>query len=270
MGLTQHKNGVQTIREYVNLLLAKGAIGKPYAGTCPVRGHSNVQGDRSVGIQHFVDKEMNERIREHMGFVPPDQEGVDTVGAMEAMHEGRAKVFMALGGNFLMAASDTEYTAAALQNCKFTVQVSTKLNRTHLVTGETALLLPTLGRSEKDMRDGKLRHFTVENSMGQVRQSKGLLKPASDTVMSEPEIIAGIAHAYFDENHPVAWKELAKDYQLIREKIDRVARGFEATEERSQGTGYYLPNNVRERDFSMLPGGKQSRKASSKVSSSAT
>ncbi len=256
MGLTQHKNGVQTIREYVNLLLAKGAIGKPYAGTCPVRGHSNVQGDRSVGIHHFVDKELNERIKKHMGFIPPDHEGVDTVGAMKAMHDGKAKVFIALGGNFLMAASDTEYTGKALQRCRLTVQVSTKLNRTHLVTGEAALLLPTLGRSEKDLGNGKLRHFTVENSMGQIRQSRGLLKPAADTIMSEPEIIAAVAAAYFKEGHRVDWPALGKDYELIRDKIDKVAKGFENTGERSLGTGYYLPNNVRERDFSMLPGGK--------------
>ena len=256
MGLTQHKNGVETIREYVNLLLAKGAIGKPHAGTCPVRGHSNVQGDRSVGIQHYVDKGLNQRIRDHLGFEPPTEKGVDTVGAMEAMHDGKATVFMALGGNFIMAAPDTEYTARALQNCTLTVQVSTKLNRTHLVTGETALLLPTIGRSEKDVKNGMPRHFTVENSMGQVRQSKGLLRPASDALMSEPEIIAGIADAYFKGGHAVPWKAMGEDYALIREKIDKVAKGFNSTGERSRGSGYYLPNNVRERDFSMLPDGK--------------
>ena len=154
MGLTQHKNGVENIREYVNLLLLKGAIGKPNSGTCPVRGHSNVQGDRSVGIQHFVDKAMNERIKEHLGITPPNHEGVDVVGSMKAMYEGKAKIFMCLGGNFLMAASDTEYTAKGIQNCDLTVQVSTKLNRTHLVTGKTALILPTIGRSEKDIKNG--------------------------------------------------------------------------------------------------------------------
>ena len=256
MGLTQHKNGVATIKEYVNLLLAKGAIGKPFAGTCPVRGHSNVQGDRSVGIMHYVDEEFNRRIEEHMGFTPPVEEGVDTVAAMKAMYEGKARVFMALGGNFLMAASDTAYTAKALERCKLTVQVSTKLNRTHLVTGETALLLPTIGRSEKDMKEGKLRYFTVENSMGQVRQSRGLLRPASNTIMSEPEIIAGIADAYFKGQHAVNWKELGEDYELIREKIDKVVKGFENTSQRSKGAGYYLPNNVRELDFSKLPGGR--------------
>tara|TARA_R110000796_G_scaffold37722_4_gene95322 strand:+ start:223304 stop:225607 length:2304 start_codon:yes stop_codon:yes gene_type:complete len=256
MGLTQHKNGVENIREYVNLLLLKGAIGKPNAGTCPVRGHSNVQGDRSVGIMHFVDEVLNKRIEKHLGFIPPDKEGLDVVGAMKAMYENKANVFMCLGGNFLMAASDTEYTAKALQNCNLTVQVSTKLNRTHLITGRTALILPTYGRSEKDIKDGKQRFITVENSMGRVRQSKGLLKPASENIKSEPDIIAELADAYFKGNHSVDWKALGADYNLIREKIDLVAKGFERTTEQSKGVGYYLPNNIRNLDFSMLPNGK--------------
>ncbi|WP_410504686.1 FdhF/YdeP family oxidoreductase [Maribacter sp. ACAM166] len=256
MGLTQHKNGVENIREFVNLLLLKGAIGKPNSGTCPVRGHSNVQGDRSVGIQHFVDKEMNERIKKYLGFTPPKHEGVDVVASMKAMYDGKAKVFMCLGGNFLMAASDTEYTAKGIQNCDLTVQISTKLNRTHLITGKTALILPTIGRSEKDMKDGKPRHFTVENSMGRVKQSKGILKPAAETIMSEPEIIANIGHAYFGDDHAMDWKLLGEDYELIRTQIDQVAKGFDKTKERSKGAGYYLPNNVRELDFSMLPNGK--------------
>ncbi len=256
MGLTQHKNGVENIREYVNLLLLKGAIGKPGTGTCPVRGHSNVQGDRSVGIQHFVDAELNHRIEKHMGFKPPYKEGVDTVGAIQAMNEGKAKVFMALGGNFLMAASDTYYTAGALQKCALTVQISTKLNRSHLVTGRTALLLPTLGRSEKDLKGGKPRFLTMEDSMGRVRQSKGLLKPASEQIKSEPEIIAEMADTYFMGNHPVDWKAMGHDYEIIRQNIDKVVKGFSDTSTRSNGIGYYLPNNVRELDFSMLPNGR--------------
>ncbi|MCM4155700.1 FdhF/YdeP family oxidoreductase [Gramella sp. AN32] len=256
MGLTQHKNAVETIREYVNLLLLKGAIGKPHTGTCPIRGHSNVQGDRSVGIQHYVEEDLNERIREHMHFEPPTEKGIDVVESMEAMHTGKAKFFMALGGNFLMAASDTDYTATALNNCEMTVQVSTKLNRSHLVTGKTALILPTFGRSEKDEKNGKPRFLTMESSMGRIRQSKGILKPASEKIMSEPEIIGGLADIYFNGEHPVAFKEMGEDYELIREKIDLVAKGFEKTSERSKGFGYYLPNNSRELDFSMLPNGK--------------
>ncbi|XLS28618.1 FdhF/YdeP family oxidoreductase [Flavobacteriaceae bacterium M23B6Z8] len=256
MGLTQHKNGVETIREFVNVLLLKGAMGKPNSGTCPVRGHSNVQGDRSVGIMHYVNKKLNERIKKHLGFTPPDEAGVDTVDAMKAMYEGEAKIFMALGGNFLMAASDTEYTAKGLQNCNLTVQISTKLNRSHLITGKKALILPTFGRSEKDMKDGNVRFLTIENSMGRVRRSRGLLQPASDSIKSEPEIIAELAHTTFGKEHPVNWKEMGEDYDLIRMNIDKVAKGFNRTSERSKGRGYYLPNNVRELDFSMLPNGK--------------
>lgn len=254
MGLTQHKNGVETIREYVNLLLLKGAIGKPFSGTCPVRGHSNVQGDRSVGIMHYIDKGFNKRIETHLGFTPPAEAGLDVVGAMRAMHEGKGKIFIALGGNFLMAASDTDYTAEALQKCELTVQVSTKLNRSHLVTGKTALILPTYGRSEKEQ--GNNRFVTVENSMGRVRGSKGVLKPASEHLKSEPELIASLAHTYFKGQHAVDWNLLGNDYGKIREMIDKVAKGFEKTESRAKGVGYYLPNNVRERDFSKLPDGR--------------
>jgi molybdopterin-dependent oxidoreductase alpha subunit len=247
---------VENIREYINLLLLKGAVGKPGTGTCPVRGHSNVQGDRSVGIQHFVDEGLNHRIEKHMGFKPPDKEGFDTVGAMQAMYEGKAKVFIALGGNFLMAASDTHYTAEALQRCTLTVQISTKLNRTHLVTGKTAIILPTFGRSEKDLKGGKSRYLTMEDSMGRVRQSKGLLKPASKAIKSEPELIAEMAQTYFKGDHPVNWQAMGENYELIRDSIDKVAKGFADTNKRSTGIGYYLPNNVRELDFSMLPNGK--------------
>lgn len=257
MGLTQHKNGVENIREYINLLLLKGALGKPGAGTCPVRGHSNVQGDRSVGIMHLVDEVLNQRIEQYLGFKAPKTEGLDVVKSMVAMHEGSAKVFMALGGNFLMAASDTKYTAEALQNCNLTVQVSTKLNRSHLVTGKTAVILPTFGRSEKDEKNGKLRYITVENSMGKVKKSRGLLKPASDKIKSEPVIIAGIAHTFFKGDHPVPWEAMGKDYSLIRQKIDKIAKGFENTEKLVEGTtGYYLPNSARNLDFSMLPNGR--------------
>jgi len=256
MGLTQHKNGVQNIKECVNLLLLKGSLGKPGAGTCPVRGHSNVQGDRTVGIMHHVSKELNDSIKNVFGFNPPDKEGLDTVHSIQAMHEGKAKVFMALGGNFVSAASDTEYTSEALQNCELTVNVSTKLNRSHLITGRTGIILPTLGRSELDEKNGKPRFFTVENSMGRVHQSKGLLKPASGSLKSEPEIIGGIANAYFKDGHSIAWKKLSEDYSLIREKIEQVLKGFKNVNQQSKGVGFYLPNNVRDLDFSKMPNGK--------------
>ncbi len=256
MGITQHKNAVATIQEYVNILLLKGAIGKPFAGTCPVRGHSNVQGDRSVGIMHYVSKELNQRITDHLGFDPPTVAGYDTVGAIKAMHEGKAKVFICLGGNFVMAASDTAYTAKAIQNCRLTVQVSTKLNRSHLVTGETALLLPTFGRSEKDMKQGQLQFLTMESSTGKVRRSKGLLQPVSEHIKSEPEIIGMLAHTYFEGKHSMPWKALAFDYVAIRKLIDKTIKGFKDTDQRSKGFGYYLPNNARAGDFSKLPNGR--------------
>ena len=257
MGLTQHKNGVETIREYVNLLLLKGSIGKPHSGTCPVRGHSNVQGDRSVGIMHFVDKELNKRIEKHLRFTPPNHKGVDVVGAIEAMHDGNAKVFMALGGNFLMAASDTDYTAEALQRCKLTVQVSTKLNRSHLVAGKTALILPTLGRSEKDIKGSKEQFVTTENSMGRVRQSKGILKPASDKLKSEPEIIAAIALAYFNSDHPVDWLALGSNYDLIREKIDLIAKVLRIPVSVHRGRGIICPITPEKEILANYPEGGQ-------------
>ena len=256
MGLTQHKNAVDNIKECVNLLLAKGSLGKPGAGTCPVRGHSNVQGDRTVGIMHFVSERFNAAIKKSFGFDPPEKEGVDVVHAMQAMHEGKAKVFMALGGNFVSATSDTAYTAAGLQNCELTVQVSTKLNRSHLITGKKALILPTLGRSEKDVNADKQRFFTVENSMGKVHRSRGILKPASDKLKSEPEIIGGIADAYFKDGHVVNWLSLSKNYDQIRNKIAEVVDGFDLINKRSKDNGFYLPNNVRGLDFSNLPDGK--------------
>ncbi|MBP2831538.1 FdhF/YdeP family oxidoreductase [Aquimarina sp. U1-2] len=253
MGLTQHKNGVENIKECVNLLLLKGSLGKPGAGTCPVRGHSNVQGDRTVGIMHFVSKELNKAIKNTFGFTPPDKEGYDTVHAMKAMHDGHAKVFMSLGGNFLSAASDTKYTAKAISQCELTVHISTKLNRSHLITGKTAIILPTLGRSEHDHKNNKARYFTVENSMGKVHRSKGILPPVSDNLLSEPEIIGNIATSYFGSEHPVDWTSLSTDYEFMREKMAKVINGFKDVNEKSKNHGFYLPNNVRELDFSKLP-----------------
>ncbi|MEL6276742.1 MAG: molybdopterin dinucleotide binding domain-containing protein, partial [Bacteroidota bacterium] len=257
MGLTQHKNGVENVKECVNLLLMKGSIGKPGAGTCPVRGHSNVQGDRTVGIMHHVSPQLNTSIKEVFGFDAPDQAGLDTVACIQAMYKGQAKAFIALGGNFLSAASDTHYTAQALSNCNLLVSISTKLNRTHLVTAKHTLILPTLGRSEKDLKNGKARKVTVENSMGKVHTSQGHLAPAASSLRSEPAIVAHIAHQTLREKCPVDWLTLGSDYELIREKISRTIKGFERYNEKiSDGNGFYLPNNARTGDFSKLPEGK--------------
>ncbi len=255
MGLTQHKNGVENIKECVNLLLLKGSVGIEGGGTCPVRGHSNVQGDRSVGIVSKPKPESSKAIAQVFGFQPAMEKGYDTVASIQAMYEGKAKVFISLGGNFLSAASDTYYTAQALENCELTVSISTKLNRTHLVTGKTALILPTLGRSEKDVAQGKERFVTVENSMGRVHTSQGKLPPASKNLMSEPDIVANIATATLGENHVVPWKKMSNDYDLIREKIAGVIQGFEGYNEKVK-EGFYLPNNARVGDFSKLPNGK--------------
>ncbi|WP_109831878.1 FdhF/YdeP family oxidoreductase [Reichenbachiella versicolor] len=256
MGLTQHKNGVDNIKACVNLLLAKGSIGIKGGGTCPVRGHSNVQGDRTVGITHHVSKKLNESFERVFDFQPPAEEGLDVVHSIKAMHEGDAKVFVALGGNFLSAASDTIYTGEALMNCNLTVSISTKLNRTHLVPGKTSLILPTLGRSEADKTNGKERFVTVENSMGRVHQSQGRLQPASDNLMSEPEIVANMAEAYFGDESKIQWLELGINYDLTREKISQVFNGFDNYSERAKKAGFDLPNHTRTGDFSKLPGGK--------------
>lgn len=256
MGLTQHENAVDNIKAIVNLLLMKGSIGKPGSGTCPVRGHSNVQGDRSMGIMSKVSPALNDALQKEFQFEPPSQAGYDTVASIQAMYEGKAKVFISLGGNFGSAASDTHYTSRALQQCELTVSISTKLNRTHLMAGKTSLILPTLGRSERDQQGTKHRFVTVENSMGRVHRSAGVREPASDLLMSEPEIVAGIGQAVFGKNGPVNWLELGQDYDLIREKISRVIAGFDQYQCRSNGKGFDLPNNARVADFSSLPKGK--------------
>lgn len=257
MGLTQHKNAVDNIKECVNLLLMKGAIGKEGAGTCPVRGHSNVQGDRTVGINHNLSAEMADRLQKLYGFQPPLNKGLDTVECIQAMQQKKAKVFMALGGNFLAAASDTNYTVKAMQNCGLTVAISTKLNRTHLYPGKIGLILPTLGRSEKDQTSGRRQKITVENSMGKVQPSTGVLAPASNQLMSEPAIICKMALAYFGEKDTIDWNAFMEDYGSIRSDISRIVSGFDDYNRKIAGNKeFYLPNNSREADFSKLPEGK--------------
>ncbi len=195
MGLTQHKNAVANIQEIVNLMLLRGQIGKPGAGLCPVRGHSNVQGDRTMGIWERPTATFLDRLGSEFNFEPPRRRGYDTVKAIQAMHERKAHVFFALGGNFLSATPDTEYTADALRQCKLTVHVSTKMNRAHLITGEQALILPCLGRTEADVQSSGPQFVTTENSMGVVQASRGFLPPASADLLSEPAIVARLASA---------------------------------------------------------------------------
>ncbi len=245
MGLTQHVNGVDNIQEVVNLLLMKGSIGKPGAGTCPVRGHSNVQGDRTVGIAERPSKALLDKISENFGFTPPQEEGLGVVSAIQAMYEEKVKVFIGMGGNFLSAAPDTEYTAQAFNNCDLTVHISTKLNRSHLTHGKTALILPSMGRTDKYMKNGKSQFVTVENSMGVIHTSQGVLQPPSDFVESEPVIVANIAKATLDQNK-VDWDFLVEDYANIRDLIEKTIAGFENYNERiKKPTGFELPNGAR-------------------------
>lgn len=256
MGLTQHKNAVDNIRELVNLLLLKGSIGKQGAGTCPVRGHSNVQGDRTMGIWEKPKDAFLDNLEKEFSFKAPRKHGYDVVDAIEAMHQGKAKVFIGMGGNFISATPDTEFTADALRNCSLTVHVSTKLNRSHLIHGEKALILPCLGRSEKDMQESGEQFVSVENSMGVVHQSSGHLKPLSTELLSEPVIVAGMAEATLKDS-AVKWSELVKDYDQIRNKIEATINGFDNYNSRvRQKGGFYLPNNARDKNFSPTKTGK--------------
>ncbi len=242
MGLTQHRNAVDTIKELVNLLLLRGSVGKPGAGSCPVRGHSNVQGDRTMGIWEKPPKWFSDKLQQVFKFNPPREEGYNTVEAIKAMHQGQAKVFIGLGGNFHSATPDTDYTAAAIQNCKLTVQISTKLNRSHLVTGQTAIILPCLARTDIDLQAEGAQVVSVENSMGVVHQSRGVLAPVSDQLKSEPEIVAMMAKATLG----VSWNHLVTNYDHIRDLIQQVIPGFDDYNKRlRQPGGFYLPNVAR-------------------------
>ncbi len=255
MGLTQHRNAVANIQEIVNLMLLRGQIGKPGAGLCPVRGHSNVQGDRTVGISERPPNTFLDRLGAEFDFEPSRKHGYDTVNAIRAMHAGEAKIFFALGGNFLSATPDTEFTAHALRCCRLTAHVSTKLNRSHLITGEQALILPCLGRTEIDAQETGLQFVSTENSMGVVQMSCGSLEPASPQLLSEPQIVASVATATLGDRTTVNWGELVKDYDQIRTLIERVVPGFENynTRVREPG-GFYLPNSARERVFNTASG----------------
>ncbi len=255
MGLTQHQNAVDTIKEVVNLLLLKGSIGKSGAGTCPVRGHSNVQGDRTMGIYEKPSDKFLDAIENTFSFSAPRKHGYDTVECIHAMQEGKVSVFMAMGGNFLSATPDTTYTASALKKCKLTVQVSTKLNRSHLITGEEALILPVLARSDRDELNSEDQFITTENSMGVIQMSKGNLKPVSEHLMSEPNLISKLALEYFGRESKVNWKKYLEHYDHIRDDISKTIPGFENynTRVRKLG-GFYLPNSSREQSFPVPSG----------------
>ncbi|MEU2605835.1 FdhF/YdeP family oxidoreductase [Streptomyces albus] len=256
MGLTQHKHSVPTIREVVNFLLLRGNIGRPGAGVCPVRGHSNVQGDRTMGIFERPAPAFLDALEKEFGFAPPREHGYDVVRAIRAMRDGKVKVFFAMGGNFVAASPDTEVTEAAMRRARLTVHVSTKLNRSHCVTGARALILPTLGRTERDTGPGGDRFVTVEDSMGMVHASRGRLAPASPHLLSEPVIVARLARAVLGEKSATPWEELADDYALIRDRIACVVPGFEDFNAKvARPGGFALPHAPRdERRFPTATG----------------
>lgn len=242
MGITQHRHSVATVRELINVLLLRGNIGKPGAGACPVRGHSNVQGNRTVGINEHPSAEFLDALATRYTFTPPRDAGFNTVESIQAMLAGRAKVFIGLGGNFAAATPDTARTYQALQRCDLTVHISTKLNRSHLVTGKRALILPCLGRTEIDRQESGEQSVTVEDSMSMVHSSRGQNEPASSQLKSETAIVAAIACATVGEQ-VVDWSKLASNYDLIRDEITAVIPGFVDYNVRVKASrGFYLQN----------------------------
>lgn len=249
MGLTQHKHAVATIQEIVNLMLLRGNIGRPGAGLCPVRGHSNVQGDRTMGIGHRPSSEFLDALGAAFAFEPPREPGFDTVGAIHAMARGEVSAFVALGGNFAAAVPDTGRATAGLENCALTVGITTKLNRTHLYPGGRALLLPCLSRSELDPAG----FMTVEDSMSIVHRTRGVRQPASAELRSEPAIVAALGRALHGDRAP--WHEFAANYDRIRDAIEQVVPGFRDFNVRvAQPDGFQLPNVGRDRSFATIGG----------------
>ncbi|WP_052851745.1 FdhF/YdeP family oxidoreductase [Streptomyces avicenniae] len=247
MGLTQHKHAVPTIKEVVNFLLLRGNIGRPGAGVCPVRGHSNVQGDRTMGIYEKPGAAFLDALEREFGFAPPRRHGLDVVDSIRALRDGRVKVFFAMGGNFVAASPDTEVTENAMRRARLTVHVSTKLNRSHCVTGTRALILPTLGRTERDTQASGDQFVTVEDSMGKVHASRGRLRPAGPGLLSEPAIVSRLARRVLGADSATPWEEFAADYRRVRERIARVIPGFEDFEERVAAPGgFTLPHGPRD------------------------
>ncbi|MFH8892164.1 FdhF/YdeP family oxidoreductase [Streptomyces sp. NPDC017949] len=247
MGLTQHKHSVATIREVVNLLLLRGDIGRPGSGVCPVRGHSNVQGDRTMGIFERPAPAFLDALDREFGITSPRDHGYDVVRSIEALRDGRAKVLFAMGGNFVGATPDTDVTEAAIRRASLTVHVSTKLNRSHAVTGRRALILPTLGRTDKDVQASGKQFVTVEDSMGMVHASRGNLAPASPRLLSEPAIVARMARAVLGRGSTTPWEEFEADYAAVRDRIARVIPGFEDFNARiAHPGGFRLPHAPRD------------------------
>ncbi|MDI3385019.1 FdhF/YdeP family oxidoreductase [Streptomyces sp. B-S-A8] len=255
LGLTQHEHGVDTVREIVNLLLLRGNLGREGAGPSPVRGHSNVQGNRTCGIDHRPTEEFLDRLAEVCGIDPPREHGLDTVNTIQAMQRGDVKVFVGMGGNFALAAPDTPVTYGALRNCDLTVQVSTKLNRSHVVHGKRALILPCLGRTEKDHQRKGIQRTSVEDSMSMVHLSLGMKRPASEQLLSEPAIVAGMARAALPDSQ-TPWEWYVEDYDRIRDTMARALDGFEDFNRRVRlPLGFRIKQPARELVF-LTPSGR--------------
>jgi molybdopterin-dependent oxidoreductase alpha subunit len=247
MGLTQHRKGVDTIKEIVNLLLLRGNIGKPGAGASPIRGHSNVQGDRTMGIWEKMPDSFLDALAAEFSFEPPRRHGLDSVRSIEAMQRGEIKVWFALGGNLVAAISDTAAAEAAMRGTELTVQVSTKLNRSHVVTGAEALILPTLGRTDVDLQETGPQFVSVEDSVCAVHGTHGAVAPVSDMLLSEVSIVTRLARAVLGDDGPIDWAGFERDYNTIRESISRVVPGFaDFNRQVRRKGGFVLPNGPRD------------------------
>jgi molybdopterin-dependent oxidoreductase alpha subunit len=257
MGLTQHKKAVPTIKEIANLLLLRGNIGKPGAGASPIRGHSNVQGDRTMGIWEKMPPAFLDAIQKEFGFDPPREDGVDSVGAIRGMRDGAIKVWVALGGNLVAAVSDTAAAESAMRKTRLTVQISTKLNRSHAVIGESAMILPTMGRSEIDLQESGPQFVSVEDTVCAVHASNPRLTPVSSNLLSEISIVTRLARAVLGDRVPVDWAGFERDYDTIREHLGHVVKGCEDynTKVRREG-GFVLPHGPRDSRTFPTPTGK--------------
>lgn len=247
MGLTQHKKSVDTLKDLINLLLLRGNIGKPGAGASPIRGHSNVQGDRTMGVWEQMDDEFLDAIEKEFSFAPPRAHGTDALRAIEGMQRGEVKVWFALGGNLVAAISDTVAAEKAMHGTEMTVQISTKLNRSHAVIGTEALILPTMGRTEVDLQATGPQFVSVEDSVCAVHGSHGRIPPVAPGLLSEISIVTRLARAVLGDSVPVDWAGFEGDYDLIRDHISHVVPGFEKfnVQVRQKG-GFILPNGPRD------------------------